>query len=401
MSTLKFDDGATQLRLRLICSLLSHRPLLIRNIRSDALESAPGLQPHEASFLRLLDKMTNGTKIEINSTGTQLRFKPGVLLGGEIEYKTPIGADLPLNKGIGWYLEGILPLACFGKEPLNLMMEGITDGLNDMDPSVDYLSSSIIPLMKRFGIGSDDEEDGDRPLQLKVLKRGAAPLGEGRVSFYCPIMSSSKGVKSQMLQSLDFVNTGKIKRIRGKAISCKIPSSSANRVAFSAKGMFHRLLPDVWIHTDTHSPQHPRKNPMGCGPSPSLSMVVSCESTEGVILCAECSLSTNNGTQKRNELPEDLGVRCATLLLEEIRRGGCIDQTAQHLCFLWMCLSSEDVTRVRVGALSKYSICALRLYKEAFGVEFKVNPSSNEEQDKTIIMSCLGTGYRNMAKSSS
>ena len=85
--TLKYDDGATQFRLRLITSILSHRPLLLRNIRSDDLD-APGLREHEASFLRLLDRMTNGTKIEINATGTQLRFKPGVLLGGDIEHAT-------------------------------------------------------------------------------------------------------------------------------------------------------------------------------------------------------------------------------------------------------------------------------------------------------------------------
>lgn len=70
--TLKYNDGATQFRLRLILSIFSSRPLLIRNIRSDDLVH-PGLHEHEASFLRLLDSMTNGTVIEINATGTQLR----------------------------------------------------------------------------------------------------------------------------------------------------------------------------------------------------------------------------------------------------------------------------------------------------------------------------------------
>lgn len=131
ISTLKFEDGAIQLRQRLVVSLLSHRPLLIRNIRSDCIY-APGLRSYEASFLRLLDKMTNGTVIEINSTGTQLRFNPGILIGGDIEHECPIG-DLPpsneeeelesdsyylrkTGRGIGWYLEGILPIAPFGKK---------------------------------------------------------------------------------------------------------------------------------------------------------------------------------------------------------------------------------------------------------------------------------------------
>ncbi|EJK62435.1 hypothetical protein THAOC_16954 [Thalassiosira oceanica] len=88
--TLRYDDGATQFRLRLAASVLSSRPLLIRNIRFDDID-APGLREHEASFLRLLDRMTNGTRIEINATGTQLRFKPGVLLGGTVEHDCPAG----------------------------------------------------------------------------------------------------------------------------------------------------------------------------------------------------------------------------------------------------------------------------------------------------------------------
>jgi RNA 3'-terminal phosphate cyclase-like protein len=82
-NTLRFDDGAVQFRLRLAASLLSNRTVLIRNIRADDTES-PGLRPYEVSFLRLLDSITNGSKLEINATGTQLRFVPGILTGATI-----------------------------------------------------------------------------------------------------------------------------------------------------------------------------------------------------------------------------------------------------------------------------------------------------------------------------
>ena len=111
--SLRFDDGAVQFRQRIVVSLLSHKPLLIRNIRSNDLQH-PGLKDYEACFLRLIDKMTNGTKLEINSTGTQLRFKPGTLLGGSLTH------ECPPSRSIGWFVEGILPLAPFGKEALEL-----------------------------------------------------------------------------------------------------------------------------------------------------------------------------------------------------------------------------------------------------------------------------------------
>jgi RNA 3'-terminal phosphate cyclase-like protein len=211
------------------------------------------------------------------------------------------------------------------------------------------------------------------------VTRGAAPLGGGRVEFHCPIVR-------QHLRAVDWTDPGKIKRVRGTAISTKLVSSSqAARVAYAAKGVLHRLLPDVWIHTDAHTVKRNR-----CGPSPSLTVVLTAETTAGCVLSAECALT-------HRELPEDLGTRASVRLLEEIRRGGCIDTGLQSLVFLYMCLTPEDVSRIRVGTLSAYSMESLRLFRRAFGVEFKVTP---HHESKTVLLSCLGTGYRNMARAS-
>jgi len=419
--TLKYNDGATQFRLRLILSILSSRPLLLRNIRSDDLD-APGLHEHEASFLRLLDRMTNGTKIEINATGTQLRFKPGVLLGGDIEHDCPVGEN---GRSVGWFLEGIFPLAALGKEPLQLTLRGVTDGTSDVDPSPDYLMASFVPLMIKLGIGADGE---DPPPVLKVTSRGAAPAGGGCIDFYCPIVKE--------LTPLELIDFGKVKRVRGTAVSCRIPPSSAARVAHSAKGVMHRLLPDVWIHTDVHSSSGKRRkfkeggDTSGCGPSPGLSVLLTATTTEGICLASECSMNHNVSSdnnyhdqpieRKQMELPEDLGKRSATLLLHEIHAGGCIDTSCQSFALLMMCLTPEDVSRIRLGPLSQYTVVSLRLYKEALGVEFKLrveedrghgngDEDDSDEDDydgkgdrgqKTVVCSCLGIGYRNMARAS-
>ena len=393
---LRFEDGAVQFRQRIAVSLLTNRPLLIRNIRSEDIQS-PGLRQHEASFLRLIDQMTNGSRIEINNTGTQLRFVPGILTGGSIQHACPVGENTDKEeqddgdqevsyRSIGWFLEGILPLAPFGKEDLTIQFSGITDGTCDLDPSPDYLKASVLPILGQFGIGLVDKDDFMSPQapNIRVVKRGAAPTGGGQVHFHCPMVQKE-------LKPIDFVDPGKVKRVRGLAISCKLVSSSmAARVAFSAKGLLHRLLPDVWIHTDVHSvKQH------GCGSSPGLSLVLTAQSTSGVVLSAETCLDHRKVGQR--ELPEDLGRRGAAMLLEEVKRGGCIDTGMQSLVLLWMCLTPEDVSRIRIGTLSQYTIQSLRLFKEAFGVEFKVKA---DQETKTVLLSCLGTGYRNMARAS-
>ena len=371
-STLKFEDGAVQFRLRLALSLLSHRTVLIRNIRSDDVEE-PGLRDYEVSFLQLLDKLTNGTHIEINSTGTQVRFRPGILTGGYVKY------ECPLTRSVGWFLEGLLPLVAFGKDSVTLDLSGVTNGTSHVDPSPDYVASSLIPLLRdRFEIIGEDQNDVPR---IKVIERGAAPLGVGRVEFYCPRVK-------ELTTPIDLTDLGKVSRVRGLVVSCRIPPSSAARAAHAAKGLLHRLLPDVWIHTDTNSNR--RSNT-----SPGMSISLTAETNTNCFLTAEVCLPVE---KTKSILPEDLGVRASAFLLEEIRKGGCIDSYAQTISLLFMCLGPEgDVTRIRIGALSDYTIASLRLFKNVFGVEFKLRP---DEETQTVILSCLGIGYRNMARAS-
>lgn len=63
---LKFR-GCQNFRQRLVFSTLSGRALRIDDIRSN--DENPGLRDFEASFLRLLEKITNGCVVEINETG--------------------------------------------------------------------------------------------------------------------------------------------------------------------------------------------------------------------------------------------------------------------------------------------------------------------------------------------
>ena len=314
--------------------------------------------------------------LEINSTGTVVRFKPGLLTGGFHRFEE-CG-----DKNVGWFIEGILPLAPFGKEPLTLHLHGITDGQCQNDPSVDYMQAALVPLLQRFGVGEDGETP---PPELKVIRRGQAPLGGGEAMLYCPIV--------KQLNAINFTDQGMFKRVRGTAIACRISPSSPARVAHAAKGVLHNLLPDVWIHTETHSGSKKRE---ACGPSPGLGLWMAVQSTTDAILCAEVCHDLNK--ERGSELPEDLGQRCAYSLLQEVKRGGCIDSTAQMFCFLLMSgLGPEDVSQIRVGMLTKVSIAGLRLMKKVFGVEFKVKA---DEESKTVLLTCLGTGFRNMARAS-
>ena len=75
----------------------------------------------EVSFLRLLQKITDGSRVKLSETGTTLYYHPGLLVGGEQSH------TCNSQRGIAYYLEGIMALAPFCKHPLSLTLEGATN----------------------------------------------------------------------------------------------------------------------------------------------------------------------------------------------------------------------------------------------------------------------------------
>eukprot|EP00455_Lapot_gusevi_P000512 TRINITY_DN10232_c0_g1_i5.p1 TRINITY_DN10232_c0_g1~~TRINITY_DN10232_c0_g1_i5.p1 ORF type:complete len:223 (-),score=11.21 TRINITY_DN10232_c0_g1_i5:35-703(-) len=221
--------------------------------------------------------------------------------------------------------------------------------------------------MKNFGI-----EEG---LDIKIKKRGCAPMGGGEVSVSCPIVRELKPVQ--------LLDEGKFKRIRGIAYTCKVSPSVGSRLVTSARGVFNHLIPDVYIYSDHYKGKD-------CGQNPGFGVSVCAESTTGVLL-------STHVVAEGPTTPEDLGKYAAELLCEEVKLGGCVDTSHQSMALLYMALCPEDVSRVRFGKLSPYTIDYLRHLKDFFGLVFKIRP---DPETHTVILSCLGTGFKNFAKRS-
>jgi RNA 3'-terminal phosphate cyclase-like protein len=140
----------------------------------------------------------------------------------------------------------------------------------------------------------------------------------------------------------------------------------------------------VFIYTD-----HYKGKEAGQSPGYGLSLVA--ETTTG------CLISTEQMGMAQS-LPEDLGTTCTNNFLHEILQGGCVDTANQSFFLLLMVLGPEDVSKIRLGKLSPYTIEYLRHIKQFFGVSFKIVPDS---ETKTILLSCLGCGFQNLARQSS
>lgn len=229
MSNFKKIEGSNYFRHKIAYSLLLNKPIEIFNIRAEDIN--PGLFECEISFLKLIEKITNGTKVEISKTGTIVRFLPGIITnnyGEEFEF------ECHNSRCLTYYFEGILPISLFGKESLNCKLMGITN--NSTDISVDSFNSTTCKLIQKLVIGDT--------IKLEIKKRGILPNGKGLVIFKCPII--------MCLNYFDWIDEGKIKRIRGTAFTSKVSGVFSTRMIDASRGVFNNFLPDIWILADNY-----------------------------------------------------------------------------------------------------------------------------------------------------
>ncbi|VDM81861.1 unnamed protein product [Strongylus vulgaris] len=177
-------EGCNFFRQRLTYSVLSGRPVTIQNIRKD--DDAPGIKDFEAKLLSLLERITNGTRVEINTTGTEVRFRPGIITGGVLTM------DCGSDRCLSYFLEPMIIISPFCKNAMTLKLKGmcVTNAPNEI--SVDAIKAAWLTREK----------------------------------------------------------SGKVCKIRGQAYVTKVTPSLAYRMIDAAKRMLHGYISDVYITVD-------------------------------------------------------------------------------------------------------------------------------------------------------
>lgn len=319
-------------------------------------------------MLRMIDELTNGTKTKLNETGTRLVFTPGFIIGGDLTVDCGTGAPL------GYFLEVLVCLAAFSKKKFNVTLQGVTHGHGH--PNVDTIKQVTLSYCKKLGLHS---------AELTITKRGYPPLGGGEVLFSCNTL--------KVVKPFQWLDQGKIKRIRGVASCSRMSPATNPRVIDKSRGILNSFLPDVYIYNE-----HLKGEKSGKSPGHSLTLYT--ESTTEVVLCVD-------NTASQQTLPEQLATDTVHQLLDAVHCGGCVDGGHQFLVLLFMALTEKNVSSVRFGPLTPYSISFLKNIKLFFGVVFKIkvdNIDTDETGNKkglgsTLILSCLGVGFTNMNRS--
>jgi RNA 3'-terminal phosphate cyclase-like protein len=389
--------GAKYFTQRLVLSTLTGRPIRISQIRSSS-HTSPGLAPHEVSFLRLLDAVTNGSTIEFSYTGTTVVYRPGLLTGSVVGLGTSsTGGTLrheiagENTRGISYFLVPLCMLAPFSKAPINVLFTGagvITAATpTHGDVSADTVRTAILPLYAKFGILAN--------VELRILKRACAGLpgrgGHGEVQL-------TFGHQVRLPKTLHALNAGRVKRVRGVAYATGVAAANNARSIEAARGVLNALVPDTYVFSDVaaapladdkRNPGAKRKVGVGFG----ISLVA--ESSTGCLYSADMASPPEGGTP-----PEEVGRQCALQLLEAISQGGCVSRVAAPTMLTLMAMGSEDVGRIQIGrdVLGTEEIIALGRDLRTFGASGWGLRDASGDEDGDIIVSIVGKGVGNVGR---
>lgn len=387
--------GHRHLVQRLVLATLTGRPVRISQIRSKDIN--PGLRPHEVSFIRLLDSITNGANFEFSYTGTTLVYRPGLINGSAAGYGANlhgvVKVEIPKDctRGISYFLIPLCTLAPFAKSKVNVLLTGpgvITSATSAGDVSVDTVRTAILPLYAHFGIQAD--------VELRVLKRsnpgpgGRGGGGEVQLVF---------GHQVRLPKTIHLLNPGRVKKIRGVAYTTGTAGANNARMIERARGVLNPFVADTYIFSDVSSaplvpwptkenPGNKRKIGVGFG----LSLVA--ESSTGALYSADVASPPQGGVPA-----EEIGARCAYQLLEAVAQGGCVSRIAGPTMLTLMAMGAEDVGRLQMGrdVVGSEDIIQLSRDLRAYGASgWGLRDAGNEEGD--IVVSIVGRGVGNVGR---
>ena len=343
--------GPSNFRYRIALSMLTLKPIRITHIREKSIN--PGLSRGEVKFLELVKKITTSTRITINKTGTTVEISPGIITNNS---GVPLMFDCGIYYPISYYLQGIAPIAAFGKEDVHIEFSGITNTQNT--PSVESTKLSLQALWKAMNLGKID-------IDLKV--RSFSPYG-------CVCLDIEP---VNILNDYKLTDPGKIKKIRGVAFSCKTSTEILNRIISECRSHLNQYCSDVWLQSEYKGK---KKDDELQGYSVQLFV----ETTSGLVATADCTYCAEIAS------PEAAALQACEALLYDIANLSAVDQNFQALYILMLSLSKS--ASIVVGPIQRDTMQVMRDIKAISGVTFTVS-----EQENGVVLSCIGQNIKNIA----
>jgi RNA 3'-terminal phosphate cyclase (ATP) len=183
--------------------ILTGQEIHLRNIR--AKRDKPGLRPQHLKALEAAAILCGG-KLAGGTVGSrEIRFHPGkALKGGTFVW------DIGTAGSTAMLALSLMPLGLFADGDSTYRMTG---GLfQDFAPSLFHLKHVLLPTVRKMGVEAE----------LRIIQPGYVPKGGGRIELQLAPLKKA-------LKPLNLVSRGRVKSIRGIALSSHLKKREVSR----------------------------------------------------------------------------------------------------------------------------------------------------------------------------
>ncbi|MFQ5998413.1 MAG: RNA 3'-terminal phosphate cyclase [Candidatus Bathyarchaeia archaeon] len=342
------EGGGQILRSSIALGAVTGKKVRIYNVRAN--RKPPGLRPQHLTSIQAIAKMTNANVSGLSFGATEVYFEPNSTRAGEYSFDIGTAGSTTLT------LQALLPAAAFATSKTSLRIQGGTD--NPLAPPVDFLSEIFLPTIAKMGV----------QVEFLLKRRGFYPEGGGIFEI------SIRPLKT--LIPINLMDFKKVKKVSGKAYSCRLPSHIVQRMAKSAKETLQTEYLDVdMIEESLSLTDEACSYGQGCG------IILIAETDNGALL---------GGHQlgRRGISAEKVGQDAAHALLETLKTRAPVDEYLADQLVVWMSLANGHST-IKVSSLTLHTLTAIAVCERLLPVQFQVQG----KKSSPAVISCGGIGF--------
>src|SRR3989344_279628 len=227
------EGGGSLVRVALALSCITGKPFIVEKIRANRQE--PGLKAQHLCAINALKEICSAQTNEIALSSETLEVNPGKIKSGKYQF------DIGTAGSIALFLQAVLLPCLFAPRKITLTIKGGTCG--EWQAPVEYLQNILLPQLQRFA----------EKLEIKLLKRGYYPKGEGVVIVEVTPKFNLKRISveeiAKRIRSYQLIKRGNLISIRGisHASFSLEPAKVAERQAEAVKSFLKKYAVPIII----------------------------------------------------------------------------------------------------------------------------------------------------------
>lgn len=317
--------------------ILTGQEIHLRNIR--AKRDKPGLRPQHLKALEAAASLCDG-KLEGGTVGSrEIRFHPGkTLKGGTFTW------DIGTAGSTAMLALSLLPLGLFADGPSNYRMTG---GLfQDFAPSLFHLKHVLLPTVRKMGVDAE----------VRIIQPGYVPKGGGRIELQIlPV--------KEALKPLDLVLQGRVRSIRGIALSSQLKERDVSR---RMGRECERTLKERRFRGEIELLYDEKENPAfeRTSVQPGAALAVWAETDAGALIGADMAGA-------RGRTAEFIGKQTASDLLADLSSGAAVDRHLADQVIPFAALA-RGTSKVRIPSVTEHVEARLWLVEKILGAKCRV-----------------------------